>query len=80
MNEIFGRDHSHRSSAHPNPRLGFGLLGFTNPERNQSEPSENLHNRPFSCVSLTLCEIQSVERPLENFFQRVPRRRSLIIC
>ncbi|QCD92775.1 hypothetical protein DEO72_LG5g844 [Vigna unguiculata] len=31
MNENSGRDHSHRSSAHPNPRLGFCLLGFTKP-------------------------------------------------
>jgi len=39
MNENSGRDHSHRSSAHPNPRLGFVLLGFTKLVRNQSESS-----------------------------------------
>jgi len=33
MNENSGRDHSHRSSAHPNPRLGFYLLGFPKPVR-----------------------------------------------
>ncbi|QCE06803.1 hypothetical protein DEO72_LG9g1817 [Vigna unguiculata] len=78
MNEIFGRDHSHRSSAHPNPRLGLGLLGFTKPARNQSKPSENLRNQPFRCVSLALCEIQSVERRLGKLFRQTPRRRSLI--
>jgi len=64
MNENSGRDHSHRSSAHPNLRLGFGLLGFTKSARNQSEPSLNIINLHSAAFSLARYEIQSVERRL----------------
>ena len=70
MNENSGRDHSHRSSAHPNPRLGFSLLGFTKSARNQSEPSFNIINLHSAAFSLALCEIQSVERRLGELFRR----------
>jgi len=70
MNENSGRDHSHRSSAHPNPRLGFRILGFTKSARNQSEPSLNIINLHSAAFSLALCEIQSVERWFGEFFWR----------
>jgi len=49
MNENSGRDHSHRSSAHPNPRLGFYLLGFPKPVRFEPKPYPRTIPLRFPC-------------------------------
>ena len=61
-----------------NPRLGFTLLGFTKPTRNQSEPSENLLNRTLPLRFPHSPRDSIGGTPIGELFRRVLWWRSLI--